>query len=184
MVGRCLPCLFVGVFKEDQFTVLWTKSKNPVYISDVGATNLQPLFISCAGFQAIFFVGSLIMDFCFGKKHKLQPFVLKDSLNLLLLVLFVRLLASWEILFVAIFNTNAFHRVHIPMVVLRLFFCLSFPISSIRLFLAIIPTGSVPITKKVIFSNHGWRLVHGFVFGLNVSSSYVLPFSHAFSALI
>lgn len=28
--------------------------QNPVYISDIGATNLQPLFISCSGFQAIF----------------------------------------------------------------------------------------------------------------------------------
>lgn len=134
------------------------EKQNPVYISDVGATNLQPLFISCAGFQAIFFVGSLIMDFVLRKKHKLQPFVLKRQPKLAIASIVCAIIGQLGILFVAIFNTNAFHRVHISMVGVFIAFC--FFACLFNFFNSFIfgnyPHRLSPNHEKVIFSNHRW----------------------------
>lgn len=134
------------------------EKQNPVYISDVGATNLQPLFISCAGFQAIFFVGSLVMDFVLRKNHKLQPFVLKRQPKFAIASIICATIGQLGILFVSIFNTNAFHKVHISMVGVFIAFC--FFACLFNFFNSFIfgnyPHRLSPNHEKVIFSTHRW----------------------------
>ena len=80
--------------------------QNPVYISDIGATNLQPLFISCTGFQAIFFVGTLVMELYLRKAEKIQPYVSKHQPRLAIASIICAICGQLGILFVAIFNTK------------------------------------------------------------------------------
>lgn len=132
--------------------------QNPVYISDIGATNLQPLFISCAGFQAIFFVGSLVMEFVLRKRHKLQPYVLKRQPKFAIVSIVCAILGQLGILFVAIFNTKNFHPVHISMVGVFIGFC--FLACLFNFFNSFIfgnyPHRLSPDHEKVIFSEHRW----------------------------
>ncbi|EEQ45212.1 conserved hypothetical protein [Candida albicans WO-1] len=98
--------------------------QNPVYISDIGATNLQPLFISCSGFQAIFFVGTLIMGFYLRyKSGKIQPYISKHQPRLAIASIVCAAIGQLGIVFVAIFNTKNFHPVHISMVGVFIAFC-------------------------------------------------------------
>lgn len=98
--------------------------QNPVYISDIGATNLQPLFISCSGFQAIFFVGTLIMGFYLRyKSGKIQPYISKHQPRLAIASIICAAIGQLGIVFVAIFNTKNFHPVHISMVGVFIAFC-------------------------------------------------------------
>ncbi|KAK6464161.1 Frag1/DRAM/Sfk1 [Scheffersomyces coipomensis] len=90
--------------------------QNPVYISDIGATNLQPLFISCTGFQAIFFVGTLILIYFLRRYHKLQPYIKPIQHKLDIASIVCSVLGQLGILFVSIFNTHIFPDVHISMV--------------------------------------------------------------------
>ena len=100
------------------------KYQNPVYISDIGATNLQPLFISCTGFQAIFFVGTLIMGaYLRYKSGKIQPYISKHQPRLAIASIICATIGQLGILFVAIFNTKNFHPVHISMVGVFIAFC-------------------------------------------------------------
>lgn len=96
--------------------------QNPVYISDVGATNLQPLFISCTGFQLIFFVGTLVMEYVLRTKQKLQPYVSKKQPTFAIISIVCATLGQLGILFVSIFNTVSFHKVHLSMVGVFIFF--------------------------------------------------------------
>ncbi|EDO16533.1 hypothetical protein Kpol_1064p14 [Vanderwaltozyma polyspora DSM 70294] len=49
----------------------------PVYISDIGATNLQPLFISCSGWQGLGYVISIACEFFQRSGH--WPFRLRSK---------------------------------------------------------------------------------------------------------
>lgn len=40
-----------------------SQKMSPVYISDIGATNLNPLFIACAGWQGLFYVITVACEF-------------------------------------------------------------------------------------------------------------------------
>lgn len=134
------------------------EKQNPVYISDVGATNLQPLFISCAGFQAIFFVGTLIMEFYLRRAHKLQPYVLDRQPKFAIVSIVCAVIGQLGIIFVSIFNTKNFHRVHISMVGVFIAFC--FLACLFNFFNSFIfgnyPHRLSPDHEKVIFSEHRW----------------------------
>ncbi|KAI5955162.1 hypothetical protein KGF54_001723 [Candida jiufengensis] len=93
-----------------------TTKQNPVYLSDLGATNLQPLFISCSGFQAIFFVGTLVVGYYLRKKHKIQPYISHHQPRLAIASIICAIIGQLGILFVSIFNTKNFHSVHLSMV--------------------------------------------------------------------
>jgi len=135
---------------------------HPLYISDIGATNLQPLFISCVGFQSIFFVGSLVME-CYLRTHgKLQPYVSRKQLRLSILSIICACIGQLGILFVSIFNTRAFHTVHLTMVgvfILFIFFTCLF-----NFFISFIfgnfPQRLNPAHEKVIFGKHRWSNVY------------------------
>lgn len=132
--------------------------QNPVYISDVGATNLQPLFISCAGFQAIFFVGTLVMEYVLRTKGKLQPYVLKKQPKFAIASIVCAVIGQLGILFVAIFNTNSFHSVHLSMV--GVFIAFSFFACLFNFFNSFLfgnyPTKLNPNHERVIFGKHRW----------------------------
>ncbi|KAI3404636.2 hypothetical protein KGF56_002581 [Candida oxycetoniae] len=93
-----------------------TGYQNPVYLSDIGATNLQPLFISCAGFQAIFFVGTLLMGMYLRKVSKIQPYISHHQPRLAIASIICSIIGQLGILFVSIFNTKNYHHVHMAMV--------------------------------------------------------------------
>ncbi len=110
--------------------------------------NLQPLFISCAGFRAIFFVGSLIIVVW---EKTLQPFVLKKTIACYCRRICA--IASWGFFRGSLFNTNAFPSrpyLHGGSILLRLFLL----VFQFFQFVCVIPqTGQ---SRKVIFSNHRW----------------------------
>ncbi|CAK9440971.1 uncharacterized protein LODBEIA_P48400 [Lodderomyces beijingensis] len=97
--------------------------QDPVYLSDIGATNLQPLFISCAGFQGIFFVGTLIVGMYLRKAHKIQPYISHHQPRLAIASIICAAIGQLGILFVSIFNTKNFNNVHLTMVGIFIAFC-------------------------------------------------------------
>ena len=108
MVGMLIAMLSCwGAQGRPIYSFMNGEYQNPVYISDIGATNLQPLFISCSGFQAIFFVGTLIMGFYLRyKSGKIQPYISKHQPRLAIASIVCAAIGQLGIVFVAIFNTK------------------------------------------------------------------------------
>jgi hypothetical protein len=89
--------------------------QNPVYISDIGATNLQPLFISCAGAQGIIYSVTLLTEYRLRKCGKLQYWFKKDERNLIFAGCILGSIGQLGILLCACLNTRDFTRVHATM---------------------------------------------------------------------
>lgn len=144
--------------------------QDPVYISDIGATNLQPLFIACAGFQAIFFVGTLIMELVLRKMEKLQPYVSTKQPKFAIASIVFAILGQLGILFVSIFNTNEYHRVHISMVGLFIAGCFLACVCNffITLVFGHYPSRLCPDHEKVIFGKHRYQNIYMVSFVLKV----------------
>lgn len=132
--------------------------QNPVYISDVGATNLQPVFIACTGFQLIFFVGTLVMEYVLRTRQKLQPYVSLKQPKFAIVSIICALIGELGILMVSIFKTNKFHSVHISMVGVFIFFvfwaCFFNFLNSF--IFGNFPQRLHPNHEKVIFGSHRW----------------------------
>lgn len=132
--------------------------QNPVYISDVGATNLQPVFIACTGFQLIFFVGTLVMEYVLRTRQKLQPYVSLKQPKFAIVSIICALIGELGILMVSIFKTNKFHTVHISMVGVFIFFvfwaCFFNFLNSF--IFGNFPQRLHPNHEKVIFGSHRW----------------------------
>lgn len=136
--------------------------QNPAYISDLGATNLRPLFISCAGFQAIFFVGTLIMEFYLRRAKKLQPYVSKKQPKFAIVSIVCSVISQLGILFVSIFTTVKYHSVHLSMVgvfIVFAFFTCVFNFLNSFIF-GNYPSRLSPNHEKVIFGKHKWANVY------------------------
>lgn len=99
---------------------------SPIYISDIGATNLRPLFISCAGWQGL---GYFLTIFCEywqrggpvstkknGKKFLMAPGFTKHESRLLFASAIVGGLGELALLMCSIFSTKMYHHVHLAMV--------------------------------------------------------------------
>lgn len=84
----------------------------PIYISDIGATNLQPLFISCSGWQGLFYVITLIVEYYLRRSGKLQYWFKKNERNLAITAIGFAIIGELGILFVSIFNTVLYDNVH------------------------------------------------------------------------
>ncbi len=98
----------------------------PVYISYIGATNLRPLFISCAGWQGLFYTITLLVEYFLRKTGRLQYWFKKDERNLLFAACILGIIGSLGILFVAIFSIKNYDNVHHAMLgVFLAFICLS-----------------------------------------------------------
>ncbi|KAM9896344.1 hypothetical protein OXX80_006714 [Metschnikowia pulcherrima] len=132
--------------------------QNPVYISDIGATNLNPLFIACTGFQLIFFVGTLLMEFVLRKKHKLQPYVSTKQPIFAIISIISAIIGELGILMVSIFKTTTYHSVHLTMVGVFIFFVFwacFFNFMNSFIF-GNFPQRLHPNHEKVIFGKHRW----------------------------
>ncbi|CCH42133.1 putative membrane protein [Wickerhamomyces ciferrii] len=98
----------------------------PPYISYIGATNLRPLFISCAGAQGLFYEATLVIEFFLRRSGKLQYWFKKDERNLLFSAIILGAIGELGILFVAIFSIKKYDTVHHAMLgVFLAFICLS-----------------------------------------------------------
>lgn len=134
------------------------KYQNPVYISDIGATNLQPLFIACVGFQMIFFIGTLVMEYVLRKKKKLQPYVSKKQPIFAVISIIFAVIGQLGILFVSIFKTSKYKTVHLSMVsvfIIGEFFACVFNFMNSFIF-GNFPQRLNPNHEKVIFGKSRW----------------------------
>lgn len=144
--------------------------QSPVYISDIGATNLKPLFISCAGFQAIFFVGTLIMEYYLRTARKLQPYVSTKQPKFAIASIVFAIIGQLGILFVSIFDTKNHHKVHLSMVgvfIAGCFFACFFNFFNSFIF-GNYPHRLSPDHEKVIFGRHRWSNVYMVSFFLKI----------------
>ncbi|CCD23722.1 Frag1/DRAM/Sfk1 family protein NDAI_0C00610 [Naumovozyma dairenensis CBS 421] len=100
----------------------------PVYISDIGATNLRPLFISCAGWQGLGYVITVMCEFVqrygFKNWYGMQPWFTKDERNLIWAALILGAIGELGLLFLSIFSTARYHDAHTAMVVVFCIFML------------------------------------------------------------
>ena len=145
--------------------------QDPAFISDIGATNLQPLFISCGAFQAIFFVGTLIMEFVLRRMKKLQPYVSTKQTAFSIVSIVCGIAGEVGIIMVTIFKTNTHENVHFSMV--GLFIAGTFLACLFNLFNSFIfgnfPTRLSPNHEKVIFGQHRWANVYMVAFFAKVA---------------
>ncbi|ANB15750.1 Sfk1p [Sugiyamaella lignohabitans] len=95
----------------------WITHRNihVLYISDVSATNLQPIFISCSGAQGILYVLSLVSERYLRHAGRLLPNERRREKVLAAFSIFFGIIGQLGILFVAIFNTKVFPDVHVAM---------------------------------------------------------------------
>lgn len=143
----------------------------PVYISDIGATNLQPLFISCSGFQAIFFVGTLIAEYVLRKQGKLQVYTSTKQPKFQIIAIIFAIIGQLGILFVSIFNTVSFNTVHLSMVgvfIAGCFFACLFNFFNTFIF-GFYPVRLTPTNEHVIFGKHRWANVYMVSFFMKVT---------------
>ncbi|SMN21760.1 similar to Saccharomyces cerevisiae YKL051W SFK1 Plasma membrane protein that may act together with or upstream of Stt4p to generate normal levels of the essential phospholipid PI4P [Maudiozyma saulgeensis] len=117
---------------------------NPVYISDIGATNLRPLFIACSAWQGIGYCLSVLSEYYQrggdiwlirpkGQKRNyyMSPWYTIHERNLIFAACFLGMIGELGLFFCTIFSTKNYPHVHISMVcvfVVLLFFsvcCLS-----------------------------------------------------------
>ncbi|EAZ63513.1 hypothetical protein PICST_86162 [Scheffersomyces stipitis CBS 6054] len=133
-------------------------NQSPAYISDIGATNLKPLFISCAGFQGIFFMWTLIMEYYLRTHRKLQPYVSTKQPKFAIVSIVCGFIGQLGILFVSIFDTKRFHDVHLSMVGVFIafsFFCCLFNFFNSFIF-GNYPSRLSPDHERVIFGSWRW----------------------------
>ncbi|ODV93677.1 hypothetical protein PACTADRAFT_27473, partial [Pachysolen tannophilus NRRL Y-2460] len=114
--GMLIALLACWSFEGHPIYWFMTGYQFPVYISDIGATSLQPIFISCSGFQGIFFVLTLIAERWLRYKRKLLPNTLKIQVIFASCSIVAACISMLGILFTSIFNTNSFDHVHFAMV--------------------------------------------------------------------
>lgn len=140
------------------YSFMLPDTQDPVYISDVGATNLQPLFISCTGFQLIFFIGTMVMEYVLRTKQKLQPYVSSKQPKFAIVSIICAILGQLGILFVSIFKTTKYPTVHLTMVGVFIFFIFwacFFNFMNSFIF-GNFPQRLHPNHERVIFGKHRW----------------------------
>ncbi|SMN17775.1 similar to Saccharomyces cerevisiae YKL051W SFK1 Plasma membrane protein that may act together with or upstream of Stt4p to generate normal levels of the essential phospholipid PI4P [Maudiozyma saulgeensis] len=94
----------------------------PVFISDIGATNLKPLFIACAGWQGIGYVITLCLELLQRNNGWMNPWFTKDERNLIIASIILGSIGELGILFCSIFTTASYHHVHIAMLTIFIIF--------------------------------------------------------------
>lgn len=87
----------------------------PVYISDIGATNLRPLFIACAGWQGLGYVCVVLLELFQRYKFWMNPWFTIHERNLIWSSFVFGCIGELGLLFCSIFSTVRYHKVHISM---------------------------------------------------------------------
>ncbi len=86
-----------------------------IYISDIGATAVQPLFITFTIIQGLFFFLALLSERFLRHKRRLIPNTQKKDRTLSILAIVFGFLGQLGIIFLSIFDTKRHHNVHISM---------------------------------------------------------------------
>lgn len=95
----------------------WQSSyQNPIYISGIGATNLQPVFIVGAAVQGIFFAATVVMEFLLRKRGQLQLYTFPAQRGLSIACIVLGCLGQVCIVLVSCFKTTVFETFHLSMV--------------------------------------------------------------------
>lgn len=94
----------------------------PVFISDIGATNLRPLFIACGGWQGLGYIITLCLELFQRNKCMMNPWFTKDERNLIISSIILGTIGELGLLFCTIFSTAKYHHVHISMLVIFIVF--------------------------------------------------------------
>lgn len=94
----------------------------PVFISDIGATNLRPLFIACGGWQGLGYIITLCLELFQRNKCMMNPWFTKDERNLIISSIILGTIGELGLLFCTIFSTANYHHVHISMLVIFIVF--------------------------------------------------------------
>ena len=124
-----------------------SEKASPVYISDIGATNLRPLFISCVAWEGLGYALTVFAEYYqrsggdipmfrrksqgASRKFLMPPWYRKDERNLIFAACILGALGEIALLMCTIFSTAHYHHVHLAMVavfVVLMFFsvvCLS-----------------------------------------------------------
>lgn len=91
--------------------------RDPVYLSDIASTNLQPLFIACAALQGICFVATFCLDHSLRRdgKDRLQQYISKHQPRLGIAAIVCAVTSQLSILMVAIFESTTYPVLHILM---------------------------------------------------------------------
>lgn len=98
---------------------------SPVYISDIGATNLRPLFIACSAWQGLGYCLTILTHWFQRYKFYMPPWYTKDERNLIIASCILGIIGELGLLFCTIFSTKNYPHVHTAMVcvfVVLLFF--------------------------------------------------------------
>lgn len=128
----------------------------PVFISDIGATNLKPLFIACSAWQGMGYVLVIFVEFIQRFLYLMNPWFIYHEKNLILASLLLGLIGQLGLLFCTVWSTNSFHTVHITMVSLFIIF----------MFLSILC-----LTSQYLSMGRHYALIHFKSLNLNVLDS-------------
>ncbi|CDR42355.1 CYFA0S09e01838g1_1 [Cyberlindnera fabianii] len=88
------------------------RKQSPVYISHIGATNLQPLFISASGWQGLFYLLTILTEYLLRKQGKLQYWFKKSERNALFTAVVLGGIGQLGVLLCSCFNIKKFRRAH------------------------------------------------------------------------
>ena len=99
---------------------------NPIYISDIGATNLRPLFIACSAWQGLGWCLTVVAEYCLRggtlpwlltQPHfMMAPWFTKHERNLIAASCSLGIIGELGLLFCTIFSTKNYPHVHTAMV--------------------------------------------------------------------
>ena len=159
-----------GAMGNPDFRNTGHDNQRPVFLSDLGQTHLQPLFISCAGFQAIFFIGTLVMEFFLRKTGRLQQYLSDKQPIFALISIFFATVGQLGILFVSIFTETEYNSVHYGMVALFIVGCfLACCFNFMNSFVfGHYPQRLSPDHEKVIFGTSRWANLYMVSFWVKV----------------
>lgn len=99
---------------------------NPIYISDIGATNLRPLFIACSAWQGLGWCLTVVAEYwqrggtiplVQSRPHfSMAPWFTKHERNLIISACCFAIIGELGLLFCTIFSTKNYPHVHTAMV--------------------------------------------------------------------
>ncbi|GEQ67683.1 hypothetical protein JCM33374_g1348 [Metschnikowia sp. JCM 33374] len=151
-----------GAQGKPMYDFMEGQHQNPVYISDIGATNLNPLFISCVAVEMIFFDGTLIADYLLRKQRKLQPYVSDKQPKIAIVSIISGIIAQLGILMVSIFKTSTHQTVHLSMLGVFIGFAFVSCLCNIlnTLIFGHFSERLTPNHDRVFFGKHRWSNIY------------------------
>lgn len=113
--------------KPDRYWFMsFTTTMDPVYLSDLGATSLKPLFAVCSGVHGALVVGAMVAEYVMRRSpaRLLTPYISKHQKNMKFASIFTVTVSELGILFTACFDVDHYNHVHFSMVAIFIIFML------------------------------------------------------------